>query len=201
MRGKRFYQRNLVLRERVDVISKQRDQTYRGTVLDQGNKKHATDARCVHHRAHDGTARLVKIALPHVVKRDQPTFDDTLGGIRQVRIDFHLAGIEQGDHFGRNANMCGKGHHPVLWPTKDKPSHRRITERLGLFKNGPEHRRLVVLCLADDLEHIRGRRLTLQPVLDFLKLAHVFDGNDSLGGKRLNQLDFRRNERPNLAAA
>src|SRR6516165_5644249 len=60
-----------------------------------------------------------------------------------------------------------------------------------------EHRLQIKGRTADDLEHVGGGGLLLQRFAQFVEQAGVLDGDDSLRGEVLDQLDLLIGERPN----
>ena len=54
-----------------------------------------------------------------------------------------------------------------------------------ILQHGLEHRLEVARRARDDLQHLRGRRLLLQRLAQFVEQARVLDGDDGLAGEIL----------------
>jgi hypothetical protein len=74
----------------------------------------------------------------------------------------------------------------------------------GISQHGSKHRLEIARRAADDLEHLRRRRLLLQRLGEFqralllgLEQAHVLDRDHRLVGEGLSQLDLLVSEGPN----
>src|SRR5262245_64307244 len=74
----------------------------------------------------------------------------------------------------------------------------RITQTGGRRDQRLEHRNKIEGRAADDLEHVGGSRLLLQRFSQFIQKARVFDRDDSLTRKALNQVDLLFGEGANL---
>src|SRR5205823_14095475 len=72
----------------------------------------------------------------------------------------------------------------------------RRADRDRLLEHGLEDRVQVERRSADDLEHVRRRRLLLQGVLRLVEEADVLDRDRSLAGEGLDQLDLTIGESP-----
>ena len=78
-----------------------------------------------------------------------------------------------------------------------------LAKRDGVLQHGFEHRLKIAGRAADNLEHLRGRRLLLQrfgelarALLLRLEQPRVLDGDHRLIGEGLDQLDLLLGERP-----
>src|SRR5262249_19455271 len=73
-----------------------------------------------------------------------------------------------------------------------------LAQSCGRFDQRLKHRLEIESRAADDLEHIGSRRLLLQGVAQLVEQASVLDGDDSLVGEVLDQLDLLVAERTYL---
>src|SRR6516164_11827815 len=93
---------------------------------------------------------------------------------------------------------------------RDAPEAVSLTQQHGsehgfadphrILQHGLEHRLQITGRRTDDFEDLRGRRLLLKRLAQFVEQPRVLDGDDGLGGKVLYERDLLVSERPNLFA-
>ena len=88
------------------------------------------------------------------------------------------------------APICGQ---PIVFTRRDTQTQGRLISTAhcaGLFQNGLKDGCGVIAALADNRQDFRGRGFSREPLLHLAELAGVFDCNDRLIGKGLDQRDF-----------
>src|SRR5262249_32070224 len=73
-------------------------------------------------------------------------------------------------------------------------SHIRLAQSCGRIDQRIEHGLQIEGRAADDLEHIGGGGLLLERLPQLVEQARVLDGDDGLGGERLEQSDLALGE-------
>ena len=187
LRGKGFDQRNFIVRVGTDFFAKQDQCSDAAFAGHQRHKQVRTDAGIVHHTHEMRNTRPVAVRVGHVRDVHRLARDDGERSVRDVRVHADLTLVINLLSVRIDLEGCDKGLVAVTLATHCQCGRVGLTKGGCLFEDQVKNRALIVARGADQLQNLRHSALTLEPGLDLTELAHVFNGDHCLRGKRFNQ--------------